>query len=457
MPDFGGLFSQLSNPDMQRMLAMVGGEIGKEMSPPGTFGSAAGRVASMMAQGGAMKKEMVTASTPTPVAPTAPAETPPTDPLEAARHMKSYGKLIEDAFKIDPTLKPTGFDGAFGSALTAAPPPIAPASGVGGTAPVATPAPAAAPTPAAPVVTPNSLSDMGAMTIGPQGVGQVFAQGTAAGTLDLARQKQRLEADLAPAHKEYLAATTRHLNSTAALEEWKATPEGRKVIQENAIALAGAPSVAAAAADEVKTKFAMSQIELLPAAVRDTKVAGTGYTMGQIMRLGILSPHGTSALASMEDAKVRAEVSRTNNQAIIDERKERKEQSEVDVAIKQIQAIDTQINTLIKKQSAEELASDPAALSLAKAMGNLRSADTDKQIKDLQTQKKMLSTKVPGWIYSEIPTDAGEVKLPVVKREDLGKRLKALPTTSATTGNVFNNSLNPGSPAMIDNYNAFMQ
>ena len=479
MPDFGSLFnvnpslsptapatsieapvaaaSTLSNPDFIRMLAMIGGKLGAGMSGPGTFGRAAGEVATMMAQGGATNKGMGTASTsvpvpvPVPVAPVSPTN----NPLDAAKHIKSYGKLVEDAFKIDPTLKPTGFDGAFNSALTTTPPPVSTdETGVSAPAAPTSASPIKGPgyvspsdiaTVAAPVAVSSAqpLSDMGAMTIGPEGVGNIFtqrnaaaAQNIASGTLDLARQKQATEDIMAPVHKAYLEATTRHINSDVAFNEWKNSDIGRKTIQENALALAGEPSRAAAAADEIKTRFALDQVSLLPPAVRNAKVAGTNYTMEQFMRLGILSPHGISALASMEDAKVKADIARKNNQAIIDERSERKEASVVDVAIKQIATIDAQINSLVKKQSAEELAGDPAALSLAKAYGNLRSADTDKQIKNLQKQKMMLSKKIPGWVYSEVPTTVEEEKIPVVKRGDLGKHIKDLRRPSFNSPNI---------------------
>jgi hypothetical protein len=386
---------------------------------------------------------------------------------KAAETYKAKAKLIDLASKLDPKAGTSpDFQRSLGTALSATPEAVptdpnafSPTASAISPIPNAQPGPpAVAPipnaTPVAPVMQnvgdafqpqPTPFDNSTAMVLGAKGTNDAYQfglanrnsniaegqLGVAQGQLGVAQtsaatDRMRVEDTMkrTPSEIALQGAQTRGLNAEAAFNEWKNTPDGRAALNEQAIKVAGEPSRAAAAADETKTRFMLSQIDTLPASVRDAKIAGTNYTMGQMARLGILSPHGTAAMASMEDTKVRAETARMNNQAIINQRKDAKDASAVDVAIKQIATIDTQIANLIKKQSINDFPDTEegkSAKSLAMALGNIRSADTDKQITELLKQKKMLTTKVPGWIYTDVPTSAEESKEIIVTPEELKK------------------------------------
>jgi len=420
------------DPDKIRMLAYAVGKVGAGMSEKGSAGEAMGNVAAQMSQAQAVN----TAQNKMGGAPVTQTSTTPANNVAAiAQKHKDYAALIDKAGKFNST--GFGFE-PIKDAFAANP---TEANNTNPTVPVAgsfSEQPSTGVIPTAQSFGPSALPESVAMTMTPEQV-------TGAYNYNLTSREQTNKDLAAPGLREGTASASIYHRSEAAYKNWQMSPEGQAFTLRHA----GEPSRAAAESEKMKTQFALSEIEKLPIEIRNKPVAGTPYTFEQISRMGILSPHGVSAVAAMEDVKVRADATRENARIAADARKDQRADSLVNIAIKQIEGIDRQIDGLIKKQSVGEFPDTPEgqqAKQLAMAMGNIRSADTDIQLRTLLAQKNMIARGIPGWVSTPLPTT---VIPPPKQRTITLKDLKETVGTKKDHSGQFQNLFNPsgGTPS----------
>lgn len=455
MADF---MSKFSDPDFIRMLAMLGGKVGSEMSAPGTFGKAAGQAAVEMARAGAVSKGTAQqAGSVPPIAPTpAPAPTAGPSPIDAAKHMKSYGKLIEDAFKVDPSLMPKGYVDTIGNALSATPPPVeggAPTAVAGafqptGEVPMSIPAPA--PTPAhAPAIPQRAqpLSETLAMTMTPEQVAVTYQHGLTARDMTIKEQQHAATLGMQPTEMRLKEAQARHYDSDTAYKDWERSPKG----QEAKYKLASAGVTEAAKADREKHEYLRDATQKYLDAnpdIRDKKPEGFPMTIGQLMKMAVENSHAGTSFASILNSTLDYKASVEANRLRMEQLKMAKKDSEDNKTYTEITRNAEILRKMSLLQSPEDFdvktSEGKSAYEAARILGQIKTPEMKAEMKNLQRIQEQLYEKV-GLKYNPL-SFLDDTKKDVVTKEDLEKRaadrLKKLPSfnSAPTPMNIFNSN-----------------
>ena len=449
--------SPFSNPEFIRMLAMMGGKLGAGMSDPGTFGKAAGETAVMMAQGGATNVGMAGV---TPSASVAPATK--VDPIAAAKQMKDGASLIDKFNKLDSSQMPAGYMNMIGEAFKATPPPVegtasavapiapAPTEGAAPVAPVANAfaQPQPQPAPQQPVTpAPQPLSDFGAMTIGPEGVKNIFAQGTAARDITLREQQRADTLGMQPTEIKLKEAQAKNYDSDAAYKTWEMSPEGQAAKYK----LASAGVTEAAKADKEKIAYLRDATKAYLAAnpeVANNKPEGFPMTIGQLMLLTAENSHAGTTFSSVLNSTLDYKASIDTNKVRMEMLKQSKKDSEDNKTYLEISRnaeILRKMNTMQSPDSFDiSTPEGVSALSAAKIMGQVRTPGMDIEIKNLQKIQEQLYKKA-GLTYNPL-SYLEDTKKIVVTAEDLEKRVAGKRIKALEPGKFFNTApgiLNP--------------
>lgn len=434
--------SKFSDPDFVRMLAMLAGKIGAEMSGPGTFGKAAGEAAVGMAQSGAMSKRMMQVGTasPTSAVPTTLALTPP---LDAAKHMRSYGKLIEDAIKVDPSLMPKGYIDTITSAFSAPPPSTKDAA-------QDTVANAFQPVNYAPqpptLQRTQPFSEALAMTMSPEQTAGTFQYGLSSRDMTIKEQQHAATLGMQPAEIDLKNAQARHYDMDTTYKEWEMSKEG----QDAKYRLASAGVTAAAKADMEKHEYLQSAAQKYlddNPDIRDKKPEGFPMTIGQLMKMAVENSQAGTLFSSVLNSTLDYKAYVDANKTRMTELKQARTDSEQNKTYLEI----TRNAEILRKMSTLRSAEDydiktpegKASYDADRVMGLVRTPAMLAEMKNLHKIQEQLYKKV-GLVYS--PLSFLDVTKEVVTKEDLEKRaaerLKKLPNfnTEPTPTNIFNSN-----------------